>query len=349
MRNFIPALHFDTDKLTSEWAMKVVNYHVYNSNNISLLNKKDVKEIDAYSSGEIDMTPFKKMFTSIKKAIKNAGVGADGNISETLINIADKTGLSWTTLPLIPQKLNSAVETVQKIPIEAEAKAMDGLAMKKREEDIEFLKNKPLIEEDLQDIADQMQLGKVEIGNTKHSSKKFSETPMGLDLNDPDEANVFAQLLYSLNVESANEKALNQFYHLKKGNQVKRLEIIDQFKYGVSSNMVFTNSMTSLPDLEYVYPGEIETPPSRLPDYSDNTHRIIRRQLTVMEMFNYFSEEICDLSKLEEIINGNKKGYCDCNKRSSVDAKQWSTFKVNFKLIEVGLPKHPRLFGGKKG
>lgn len=334
--NFIPSFHFmhPDKKLTPEFCMAAVNYYFFNSNNVNLLKGKDVKEIEQFSSGDIDMTPFKRMFTSLRKALKDAPKDIDGKYMGDYVNNIDKTGLSWTPLPLIPQKLNSAIATIQKILIEIQCLAQDGLAMKKKRDDIEFLKNKPLIEDDLQEIADQMQIGKVDIGPTKNGAKNFSEAPMGLDLNDPDEEDVFAKLLYSLNVESANEKALQQIYNLTKAAQVRLLETTDQFKFGVSCHSAFTSSISGLPSVEYIYPGDVDTPPSRLPDYSDNTHRIIHKALTVQEMFNYFGDEICDEDKLNEIVNG-KDGYCQCNKRTNVSEKNWSTFKLQLKLIEV--------------
>ncbi|MBP7109702.1 MAG: hypothetical protein KBA90_14175 [Chitinophagaceae bacterium] len=352
---FIPSLHFDNpdSKLSSAWAMKCVNYYYYNSNNVNLLENKDIKEIEEFSTGDIDMTRFKKMFTSLNKALKEAGRGMAGAPNKHYLADKDKTGLSWKPLKLIPQKLNSATATIQKILIEIQCIAQDGLAMKKRKEDIEFLKNKSLIEEDLQDLADQMQIGKVEIGSTKHSSKKFSDVPMGLDLTDPDEENIFAKLLYSLNVETANEKALQQIYHLTKAAQVRLLEIKDQFKWGVSVNSGFISSMTGLPTVEYIYAGDVFTPPSKLPDFSDNTHRIVDKMVTVMDMFNYFSNEICDEKTLEEIINGTN-GYCLCNKRNKVEKNNWDTFKVNLKLMEVksidwvGVVSNPKSKRGAK-
>lgn len=334
--SFIPSFHFvhPSEKLKPRWAMEAVNWHIYNGSLVNLLNGKDIDKIEQFSSGNIDMTPWKKMFTSLKSALKNPPKNPDGTINNHTINNIDNTGLSWEPLALIPQKLNSAIATIQKILIEIECVAQDGLAMKKKNDDIEFLKNKPLIEEELQDLADQLQIKKVDLGSTKNGSKKFSDTPMGLNLNDPDEENIFSKLLYSLNVESATEKALQQIYHLTKAAQVRLLEIIDQFKYGVSVNSGFTSSMTGLPSCEYVYPGDVETPRSRLPDFSDVEVQVENKLITVMQMFNYFSDEIGSLEKLEEIING-KGGYCKCNKRELVDKKNWNSFKISLKLIEV--------------
>lgn len=313
--------------------MEVVNYHVYASNNVNLLAGKDLQEIEEFATGKIDMNRYKRMFKSLKKSLDSKKL-PDGTVNEALIKNADTTGLSWEPLALIPQKLNSAISTVQKIPIEVQCVAMDGLAMQKRKEDLEFLKSKPLIEADLQDIADQMGIGKVDIGSTKHSSRKFSEAPLGLDLSDPDEEDVFSKLLYSLNVETSFEKLLQQFYLLKKANQVKLLEITDTFKFGIQVNQAFPSAITGLPDLEYVYPGDMETPKSRLPDYSDNTHRIIYKTMTVLEMFNFFGDEIRGENHLEEIMNG-RYGYCECHNRKSIEKKNWGTTRLTFKYIEV--------------
>lgn len=302
-----------------------------------MLDGKNIDKIEQFSSGNIDMTPFKLMFTSLKSAIKTGQKNVDGSINKNLLSNFDKTGLSWEPLALIPQKLNSAVATIQKILIEIECIAQDGLAMKKRKEDIDFLKYKPLIEEDLQELADQLEgVGKVDIGSTKNGSKKFSEAPMGLDLTDPDEENIFAKLIYSLNVESANEKALQQIYYLTKAAQIRLLEIIDQFKYGVSINEGYIPAMTGLPSARYVYPGDVWTPKSRLPDFSDRECDVEDKTITVLEMFNYFGDEICSEEHLDSIING-KQGYCECNKGigKTVDKKNWGTFKVQLKLMEV--------------
>lgn len=335
--NFIPSYHFIENKMSQEFCEAVINNCYYNQNNVNLLYGKDIDLIEQYSTGDISMIPFQKMFTSLQRALRSAIKNVDGSVNKNFLSNFDKTGLSWDhPLALLPQKLNSAIATIQKILIEIQCVAQDGLAMKKKNEDIEFLKNKPLIEEDLQELADQLGAGKVNIGSTKHSSKKFSEAPMGLDLNDADEENIFAKLLYSLNVESATEKALQQIYYFTKAAQVRLLEITDQFKFGVSVHSGYIPSMTGLPNIEYWYPGDVSTPPSKLKDYSDNTHRIFDKSMTVMEMFNYFSDDIRDEAHLEEIVNQKKTGYCDCNKQGGrVDQKNWGTFKLNFKLIEV--------------
>lgn len=335
MSYFIPSFHFlaPEKKLTPEFGMAVVDWCYYNSNNRNLLAGKDVNQINDYCAGSWDMTPYKRMFKSLKNQLLTAKRDPGGALNN--MQIIDNTGIDWEPVPLMPVKFNSAITTVQKIPIDIACTAQDALAMKKKKEDLTFLKNKPAIEADLQDLADQMQIGKVDIGTTKHSAKKFSDSPLGLDLTEPDEENIFSQLLYSLKVETAFEKGLQQFASLKKLSLIKLLEITDQLKFGVSCDRAFTSSMTGLPDAEYIFPSRVSTPMSDLPDFSDNTHRIIDHSCTVMELFNYFSEEICDLETLEQIINAKETGYCACQGKGSVDRKNWNTYKLNLKHIEV--------------
>lgn len=330
---FIPEFHFDkpSQKLTKEWCNKVVHYHYYNNDNRSLLDGKKVSEIETFASGEFDMKPFIRMFTSLRKkmdSIKNQ----DGVIDSTNWN---DSGIDFSPLPLIPQKLNSAKATVEKQPVEVSCIANDALAMKKMKEDLTFLKNKALIEEELQSIADELLIGKVDLGTTKHSSIKYSEAPMGLDLSKPDEEDVFVKLLYSLAVQTSFEKALQLIYDLKKAVNVRTLEIQDQLKFGVSVHRAFNSAITGLPDAEYVFPGDIAGPKSKLPDYSDQTHRIIHKSITIMELFNYFGNEIGGLEDLEKIINEKETGYCSCNKIATIGENNWGTAKLEIKYFEV--------------
>jgi hypothetical protein len=330
MRNFIPAFHFVSPdkKLKPEWCNDAIQYCYYGTNNVNLLEGKNIEEIQGYAAGDFSMKPFKRMFKSMaKKQEANAKNPAYRNVSEN--------DIGFEPLPLIPVKLNSAAAIVQKIPIDVSVNALDPLAAKKKNEDVTFLKNKPMLEADLQDIADQMQIGKVDLGTTKHSSIPFSDSPYGLDLNEPDELEVFVDLLYNLAVEAAFETALEQFQFIKNGQQVKKMEIDDHYLYGVSSNMVFQSSITSLPDINYTYPGTISAPRSSLPDMSDHTHRFIDERMTVLEMYNAFSDEICDKSKLDDIINNSVYGYCKCNDIKYQDQNNFSSFKVSMVYCEI--------------
>src|SRR5689334_4395044 len=99
---FIPSFHFvaPSKKLTPEWCQEAIDYLWHNVNNVSLVQGKDVKEINDYSEGDWDMTPFKRIFRSIKKQM-------DDHKHDSWYTPTDTTGLDWKPLPLIPTKLNA--------------------------------------------------------------------------------------------------------------------------------------------------------------------------------------------------------------------------------------------------
>lgn len=328
--NFIPSWHFVAPelKLKNEWCYDAVKWSYFQHKNNNLLHGKELDEIEGYATGDFDMAPFRKMYKSIAKKM-------DANIANSNDRNVNQNEIGFVPLPLIPTKLNSAIAVVQKIPIEISVSAIDPLAVKKKNEDLTFLKNKPAIEADLQEVADQMQIGKVDLGSTKHSAIPFSDSPYGLDLNEPDELQVFVDLLYNLSVEAAFETSLEQFQSIKNGLQIKLLEISDHFKYGVSVNMAFESTMTGLPDVKYIFPGALEVPYSKLPDYSDNTHRFMAERMSVLDMFNAFGDEICNEETLNEIINSKDFGYCVCNNLNFQSEKNFNSFKVDLIYCEI--------------
>lgn len=329
---FIPSFHYiaPNEKMNgNSWAMSVINYYWFNTQNFSLLNNKNVNEIEGYASGQFDLTKFKKIYKSEQKRMLE---NADPNM---IANKRTAIGIDYRCFPLIPEKLASATAIIQKIPIEISCVAVDPLAIEKKQKDVNFLKNKPKIEAALQDIANKLNLDKIDLGSTKNSSVEFSESPFGFDLNNTDELDIFVNLVYALKIETAFETVLEYYKELKRVNNIKLLEIKDQFKYGISVHRAFQNSLTWLPDVEYEYPGDVLTPYSNLPDFSDNTHRIICRRITPLQLFDYFGTEIGSEEDLEQLINAAKWGYCACNQINPVQKNQWDTFRINLRYVEV--------------
>lgn len=343
MSYFIPQFHFEpaADKLKPEWANKVINYYWYNMLLVNLLDGKNVTEIDGFSNGNYDLTPFKKIFKSLRK---QEAARRNGSIPAQDIALMDTTGLQWDRVPLIVPKLNSAIATIQKIPIEITCSCQDPLAQKHKQEDLEFLKNKPEMEAVVQPLYDSMNLGKVDMGATEHSSVPYTKLPMDLNADSEEEFKVFAELVYNLAPESSFEAVLQQFYDFKKVAQIKMLEIRDQLKYGVSVNRGFGDKNTGFPNIEYEHPGSVWTNSSMLPDHSDDIIRVIDRWVTPLELFKYFPNEICDLDMLERIVNFSGRGdglgvlstgYAIANAGNRIERDKWDTYKMNLKYIEI--------------
>lgn len=343
---FIPSFHYDapSTKLSPAWMKKALNYCWYNSNNTSLLNGKNLREIEQYANGEYDLTPFVKLHKSAKKQAIEQGKGKSVDVNDDVL---------YSCVPLLPTKLNSAEATVQKIPIEIAVTALDPLAADKKKEDLQFLKNKPMVENrpDLQEIADKLQMEKIDLGTTKHSSVPYSEAPYDLDLTEPDELQVFTDLVYALSEEEAFETLLQILHNNNKLDQVKYLMAKDHFRYGIAACQTYQNGLTGLPSTKYKYCGNILAPHSDLQDYSDNTHRFIHERVTPLELFNYFADEIGTENKLEGIVNGGigglpGMGWCACNvgkngrgeateKPTACPRSNWDSMKMDLIYCEI--------------
>ncbi len=350
--NFVPSFHFDdpATKLKPEWCRKSLDYYWYGNNIRSLLWNKRVELIEEFYTGDIKMDRFRSMFKSMKDKHKQKLEYLNRYLfdGERDMDLGD---LIFEPYPIIQDKVKTAISLIEKIPTEITCTANDALAMDKKKQDIEFLQNKPLLENDLQPIADQLGIGSVDLGSTKNSYGKYSDTPFGLDLSDPQDQKVFADLIYALRVEVAMEKVLTQFKDVKKYNQIRLLETRDQYKYAISCNRVFRSNITGMPDAEYVWPGDVLCADSKLPDFSDNSARFVEHRMTVMEAFNMLGGEISDLEDLERIMNG-VGGYCQCNHMDLMNPSNFWQQKICMVYCEVktvdyvGIYENPK---SKKG
>lgn len=328
---YIPSFHLvpSEQKMTPEWfdsAMRVCWYH---GNVKGLLDHKDCREIEGYAIGNYSMTPYRKMFKSERNKINAAA----NNNPDHFLNNPDIPVDGFVQTPLINVKLNSARALVGKIPLEVEVKAQDPLAIRKKEEDIQFIRQKPVLEAQLNEVSERIGMGKVDLGTTKHSAERYSDSPYGLDLNEPDELEVFDGLLYNLGVEAALQSGVEQFGEIKNLKQIKDLEIRDQFYYGVSSHFAFTSDITGLPDVEYCYPGDVRVPYSNLQDYGDNPFRFFEKRATVLELLNY-SNDLCK-DDLYDLMNAPVTGYCACNKRDNIKEGDFNSCKVDLVLCMI--------------
>jgi hypothetical protein len=333
---FIPNFHLDTEpanKLKPEWCKRVTDYYFYNTTNFNLLAGKNVNEIIEMATGNIDLMPYKKMYKSLKKKYEQENRRNGNNVRARDI---DPDELHFMRLPLIPTPINSAVSMLSKPAMEITCTALDPLAATKKKEDITFLKNKPQVEQDLEGLTSQMNIPKIDLGTTEHSAIPYADSPYGMDLNDPEDYDVFVNVLYKLGVEVCFETMLQIWLEIKNLKQTKLLETKDHLYFGVSVNTAHTSSITGLPDLRYCYPGSIHVPYSDLPDYSDRTHEYEISRVTPMDLFNRFGDEIGSLEQLDSIVNAAETGYCA---RNNINDRQergvWDSFKME--LIEFAV------------
>jgi hypothetical protein len=329
-------LHYADNKYTNDWYTKVAKLVVENGGCSNLLQGKNVPEIENYANGTIPMGSFKKDFRSeVRKNRQTANV--NGMFSDF-----DATDNIFIPLPLLPVKLNSAVSLVSEQGLDVSMKAVDETAQQQRKRDLLHLKERPEKQAIIQEMADMLSQGKVDLEGTSHSEVEYKEPPFGLDLNDPSQMKIM-QMIYKLQAEAAYEYAIDKIYSLRRLDAVSELEARDQFKFGISCNNVIINGTTSVPDLQYLYPGYVFVPRSLYPDFRDTPYGYIIHQMTPIDLANNFGSDFGNVP-LRVIINGldnsTEGSYVGANNKGKkvseglFDSFKMEVHEVQFRTID---------------
>lgn len=324
--NFIPDIHFRSkeEKNTPEWFLECLRFFYHHGGAVSLLEGKNVAEIEGYSSGSQDMTPYKRMFRSLRKQQKKKGrdfMSADKGYLDAM---------DFEPFAILSTPINSAVTTVQKLPIEVTCTAVDGLAMDKVEKDKERLRNKRIFEQDTASLAAKLNIEKIDVGGVQNNASGVDELPMGLDPEDADDQDLYFKMLYRLRPESAFETLLESEAYIKKVQMIKDLEIRDQLKWGVSCHRSFKSDTTGLPDIEYTHPANVFMPYSVLQDFSDVPFYYILKNATISELYNYCGSKFQNIQAFEGYLNK----YGSENNIAIPKVGDWATHTITIGYFE---------------
>lgn len=350
--NSMPDFHYvpAEQKLQKQWLKQASDYWCMGGRMRGLLEGKNVREIKEYSSGRFSLQFVRNLFKSLRKQAAKASnsnnqpFGVNG-----ATNIVDPTGISWECVPFIEKRLTPAIAAMEKIPFEFRPKCMDATAAKRKKEDLDFLRAKPEIEAELQPLADSLNLGKVDVGTTKYSSIPFGGLPLGLDIYDESEFALFAEMVYNYAPENAFKMLLKVLYDMKRVDQVRSLEIKDQFLYAVNCSRTIVDGVTGMPDVKYVFPGDVWTDTCVMPDYSDRNVTRTHEYVTPNELLNMFGSEINGLEHLKQIVNnksmdknGVDSGYIQCNSPAigTWSEKEFATEKMVLYYWEIKSPDY---------
>lgn len=307
MSQFIPSFHYEisSDKLTDEWCKKAVNYAYTNGQMKSLLSGKNVQEIVTFAEGNFDLTFARKITNSYRKQIKNAN---GGKISKEVFDRLDKTGVPYEQINVITPILNTAISVIDQRPVEITFTCQDPLAFKKKKEDLDLLRNSVKIQQEMQPIYDELEIGDFQPFATKNTAVPYTVLPFNLDVEKEEEFEYFANFILNISEEAAFESICSQLYENLKVKQIKYLETKDQYLFGISANDTYIDNLTSLPSTKYIHPDRVFTTKSQLPDFSDRTEQYIPHDITPNQLLSSFASEINGTEDLANLLNayGNK-------------------------------------------
>lgn len=281
----------DPKDKTVEWAATVMNELYYYGGADSLLDGKDPTLIRAFANGSQPVGRYKKMFRRLSKPTEQQQQPDGWMATSNLPGARDLAGISWEPISFLNQPLNSARAVIEKAPIYVKCTAIDPLAKNQKEQDLEFIQNRPAYDQLLQQFSVMM--------GTPIAPPPAPNNATGIDISnfqlDPmkqDELNFYISLYYKLRPESAFEEVLLALAYTLDLRKVRDLESRDHFLYGVSTNQAIFSSMTGLPTVKYLYPGNVYTPPSELPDYDDQTFRYISTNVNASELMDRIGAEL---------------------------------------------------------
>lgn len=327
----------DPAQKDEEWAAKMIYEFYHFGGAVNLLDGKDSEEIEKYAAGNPPVAKYKKMFKRMAKeeaAIQAQFNKQGGGDFRQATPIHDVTGIEWAPLSFLNQPLNSALAVLCKMPIYVKCTAIDALAQEKKEKDFKVLQNRGFHDGQLQQFA--QKLGSpIGVPTAPNNAESIDISNFDLDPNKEDELNFYINLFYKLRPESAFECVLLALSYTQDLRRIRDLEHKDQLFFGVSCNQAYFSNMSGLPTARYLWPGNVWTPPSRLPDYDDAPFRYISEDLTAADVMELMGDEMGE-AEITEMFDTywTQKGWGSWSKCDSLEKKKKATvpcIHFNFK------------------
>ena len=327
-------LEYEGNKETSEWRAEMSRAIYYQDMSMKpMINPALVNKIDEYRNGNMNMAEFHNMFKSTSKEVTQQLLN-NGMNTEDIERIEQYQSHIFQPLPILPSKIDGAINIVTQERIEFEISAADALATQKREEDIAYIKSNTQRIQLKQALNDEFGFGRAETEGTKNSSVKFQEAPLGLNLYNAEDLKMFKEFIYKLAPESAYETIIDYIIDIKEVHQLDRLLISDQFSYANSALKTYTSQTTGLVEFERHHPSNVYVQNSAFPDFRDTTRYYIKKKMTPIELMNNFADEINSNEQLVDEILFGDKGYFNSKGNEEV-GKRYSRKDYDKLLMNV--------------
>jgi hypothetical protein len=225
----------DPNKRDAKWMNQLVSQLRRDSTN--LYNTNEIKTNKQYILAQQSMDSIKAMFKD-KQFIKNN---------------------DFKPLGIWPKIYNILVEEITKNPPKIEVKSTDRTALSEKEADILILRNKAKYENEINQLR-----GKVGepagflLGNDKFKSNIEEFYRLGLDPNDPEDIDFYAQSGYQrMRYEIAAQKLINNLMSLNKFDQETiRDFVLDILSCYSIAIQVYVDKITGEQKIKRIYPEE---------------------------------------------------------------------------------------------
>lgn len=200
-----------------------------------------------------------KPIVPVDKSMQNRSVMYGTNNMDYVKNSFDDEtfvkNTKFNPLPFFEGMINSIVEEITKTPPSVSVRAEDPLSMSEKDSDIQMLKNRRILEDDLNKVQSALGLGpyKMPYNKFKGNVKEFDD--MGLDEGDPEDIDIYKSHFQKLWYEIGAQAAINTIMKLNKFDEATLRNIVrDVFSDKVVSADVYVDQNTGEIKCEYIDP-----------------------------------------------------------------------------------------------
>lgn len=163
--------------------------------------------------------------------------------------------VEFRSLGFMETPRNAMVEELLKMPPTIGVKAEDPTAISEKKKDIQILKTKRIIEQDISSTNGQIGLPsfKLDPKNFKGNIEEFDD--MGLDANDPDDVSFFSKDFHRLWFEIAAQSVINNVFKLNKFDKEMITDlVIDILAVRATTMQSYVDQITGELKQRYIFP-----------------------------------------------------------------------------------------------
>lgn len=203
-----------------------------------------------------------------------------------------KRTIDFNPLGIMENIKNALVEEITKLPPKAELRATDPTALNEKEQDLQLLKHRKIVEADISKYQKQVGLPNYKLSNDNYKSNVKEFDKMGLDERDPDDLSFFERNIQRLGYEIAGQAVINNIMKVNRFDE-ERIEdfVIDILAYKTICLQSYVDKITGEIKQRYVYPETAYGIFGDANDGADDTCRGWQDSVTVMQWLQMVGDE----------------------------------------------------------
>lgn len=274
----------DPSLKTEEWGLRMVRYLTYNSQ--SLVWDRNVYELRAWENSSYPLEEFKRPYLHL---ISNKEGG-----TATPEDAQTNFKIDFTRLGLFEITKNVLGGEIDKHAINIDANCFDPTIVAKKEDEIQLLENKRVIEATTNSLYRDIGIPTdYKVGNQGEFESNMDDfESMGLNSNRPEDIQFFATTFYRHKLEIYSSDFINYLNKLNELNEIQKNHINDMISLKAIAMQTYYNTSTGLPSTKYLRPESIRfTGVTTRNDQNDAISKMWQQPMIVGDFLKLIGDE----------------------------------------------------------